>query len=147
MIVIRIVYELKFTAPTLGRGELLFTIQEIVTVLFYYLFPRDSCQIVVNLALTFPVTIGIVSLFVFQCSILVENMTSYEESSYNRYKKISKNTGLVRLRLSFRLLLNFCQVDWIWFYDFGGRYNISSVMGGSIFDWFIPQTPYHIRHR
>eukprot|EP01128_Nolandella_sp_AFSM9_P001005 TRINITY_DN11120_c0_g1_i1.p1 TRINITY_DN11120_c0_g1~~TRINITY_DN11120_c0_g1_i1.p1 ORF type:complete len:341 (+),score=33.77 TRINITY_DN11120_c0_g1_i1:56-1078(+) len=117
MVIVRVVYEIRYTAPLLQRGQLLFTLQEIILV-------------VLNMALTLPVTIGIVSLFVFQVSIVLENMTSYEEVTYKRYKRIAKRTRVQ---------------DWSWFFDFGWKQNISQLMGPSMLDWLIPQTPEHIR--
>lgn len=43
-----------------------------------------------------PVTIAIMSLFVYQISCLLVNLTSIEDYIYTRIKRIAKRTGVVR---------------------------------------------------
>jgi len=54
----------------------------------------------VNFCVTLPVTIGIFSLFVYQVGIVKDNLTSIEEYTSKRYKRLAKRRG-IEVRSSF----------------------------------------------
>jgi len=96
---------------------MIFTIPEVVLLL-------------IQLVLTLPVTIGIISLFCYQISCLTSNCTNVETFLYKRYKRGAKLHG----------------INFVWFYDYGIIHNVKQVMGQSIKEWFIPTTPDHIKN-
>jgi len=77
------------------------------------------------------VTIGIISLFVYQVSCLIANCTNVESFALKRYKRGAKLFG----NNSFK-----------WFYDHGTISNIKQVMGPTILEWFWPSLPHHVKN-
>jgi len=85
----------------------------------------EGVLLMVQMVLTLPVTIGIVSLFSFQMTCLHQNMTSIESFTFRNYRKGLKNTG----------------VKFRWYYDFGPAYNYRQVFGNNYKEWFLPILP------
>jgi len=85
----------------------------------------EGILFILQMVLTLPVTIGIVSLFSFQMSCLHSNMTSIESYAYRNYRKGLKTAG-IRFR---------------WFYDFGPSHNYKQVFGTGIREWIFPVMP------
>jgi len=50
--------------------------------------------IMINYAMTLPVTIGIVSLFVYQFGLILNNVTSIEEYTVSRFKRLAQRRGM-----------------------------------------------------
>jgi palmitoyltransferase len=59
------------------------------------LSPIDGALLLSHLVITFPMTMGIVSLLFYQLSIIWTNCTSIESFVNTRYQKIAKQTGIV----------------------------------------------------
>lgn len=76
--------------------------------------------------LTLPVTIGIVSLFVYQINIARHGTTSIETLVYKRYRNTAKRFGMR---------------NFVWFHDFGWKQNLKLIFGMSAADWFIGSEP------
>jgi len=111
--IIRVFYEISYRQ----RGRPIFTIPEIILL-------------IMQLVLTLPVTIGIISLLVYQISCLIANCTNIETFALKRYKRGAKIFG----NNSFK-----------WFYDHGIIQNIKQVMGLTILEWFWPELPLHVK--
>jgi len=86
---------------------------------------------IIQLVLTLPVTIGIISLFCYQVSCLISNCTNVETFALKRYKRGAKLCG----NNSFK-----------WFYDVGTMRNMKQVLGDSISDWFWPSLPEGVKN-
>lgn len=56
----------------------------------------DVVLMMLNFFLTLPVTIAIISLWVYQISCVIENMTSIEDFTASRAKKVARTLGVVR---------------------------------------------------
>jgi maltodextrin utilization protein YvdJ len=56
----------------------------------------DIILIFLNFFLSLPVTIAIISLYVYQLSCVVENQTSVEDYICRRARKIARRQGIVR---------------------------------------------------
>jgi len=112
----RVYWELRYRLPLVPRGTLPITVPEIV------LF-------VLNFAVTLPVTIGIISLLVYQVGLITGNRTSIEEWNEKKYRRVAKRRGMK---------------DFHWFYDFGWRYNLRQVLGESAYEWVRPSSPRHL---
>jgi len=109
----RVIYDVTYRQ----RGKMVFTIPEVVLFL-------------IQLVLTLPVTIGIISLFCYQISCLVSNTTNIETFVLKRYKRGAKKYG----------------INYKWFYDFGTLHNVRQVMGPSVKEWFLPILPEHVKN-
>jgi len=106
----RVYYDIRYyTGP---RATLMFSIPEIVGFM-------------INFCITLPVTIGIISLFVYQLSITMYNMTSIEEYTEKRFRRLAKRRGIEK--------------EFKWFFDFGVMYNLRQVFGESMWDWWKPE--------
>lgn len=112
----RIYHDIRyFTGP---RGTLMFSIPEVVGFM-------------INYCITLPVTIGIMSLFFYQVSITMYNMTSIEEYTEKRFRRLARRRGIEK--------------HFKWFFDYGRMYNLRQVMGESVWDWWKPEVPKHIQ--
>jgi len=112
--IVRVIYEIT----NRQRGRSIFTIPELI------LF-------IMQLILTLPVTIGIISLLVYQLGCLFSNCTNIETFALKRYKRGAKIFGKNNFK---------------WFYDFGMIENIRAVMGQSFPEWFWPEIPHHVKN-
>jgi len=111
--VTRVIYDVTYRQ----RGKMVFSIPEVVLFL-------------IQLVLTLPVTIGIISLFCYQISCLISNITNIETFVLKRYKRGAQKNG----------------ITFKWFYDFGTLHNVRQVMGLSVREWFIPTQPEHVKN-
>lgn len=85
---------------------------------------NDIVFLILNTILTIPVVIAIISLFVYQVSNILYNMTSIEGCIYSTCVKMAKKHNIYNFK---------------WTYDFGFTYNLKELLGNNIIEWFIPK--------
>jgi len=66
----------------------------------------------------------------YQVSITIYNLTSIEEYTEKRFRRLAKRRGIEK--------------QFKWFFDYGIMYNLRQVLGESILDWWKPETPKHV---
>eukprot|EP01120_Amphizonella_sp_Union-15-10_P008387 TRINITY_DN3004_c0_g1_i1.p1 TRINITY_DN3004_c0_g1~~TRINITY_DN3004_c0_g1_i1.p1 ORF type:complete len:222 (+),score=16.24 TRINITY_DN3004_c0_g1_i1:71-667(+) len=81
-----------------------------------------------NFILTLPITLAILSLFIYQVMLVKDNLTSIETFHKQRFIRHSKSLGENK--------------KYQWDYDFGASYNMRSLFGKSYWEWFIPNISY-----
>eukprot|EP01121_Diplochlamys_sp_Union-15-3_P000152 TRINITY_DN1013_c0_g1_i1.p1 TRINITY_DN1013_c0_g1~~TRINITY_DN1013_c0_g1_i1.p1 ORF type:complete len:344 (+),score=19.66 TRINITY_DN1013_c0_g1_i1:36-1034(+) len=91
------------------------------------LSPFELIFFILNFILTLPITLAILSLFIYQVSLIRENLTSIEVFHKRRYKREASRAGKKNYR---------------WPYDFGASYNFQSMFGESFSEWFVPNLSY-----
>jgi len=89
--------------------------------------PVELVLFIVNFILTLPMTLAILSLFVYQLTLVRANLTSVETFHKRRLKRVAMRAG---------------QKNYRWPYDFGSLYNIRSMFGQSVYEWFVPNFSY-----
>jgi len=109
---VRVVMDIRNRQKDVRPGNL-FTMTEIV------LF-------ILQLILTLPVTISIISLMFYQLSCIMSGMTSIETFADKRYGREARRRGIRNYK---------------WYFDFGMMYNLKQVLGNSVWDWLYVRPP------
>lgn len=84
----------------------------------------DVVFLILNTILTIPVVIAIISLFVYQISNILYNMTSIEGQIYSTCVKLTRRHKIENFK---------------WTYDFGFMYNLKELLGNSFMEWITPK--------
>jgi len=87
--------------------------------------------VLINLVIIIPVTIGIISLFVWQFTLLLENVTTIEEYEKRKAARLARSQ----------------KEPYRWRYDFGRDINFKNFFGSEFMDWFFPSVPREDGHK
>eukprot|EP00028_Trichosphaerium_sp_Am-I-7-wt_P012319 CAMPEP_0168530404 /NCGR_PEP_ID=MMETSP0405-20121227/14639_1 /TAXON_ID=498012 /ORGANISM="Trichosphaerium sp, Strain Am-I-7 wt" /LENGTH=134 /DNA_ID=CAMNT_0008554623 /DNA_START=528 /DNA_END=929 /DNA_ORIENTATION=+ len=89
--------------------------------------PFDLVIFIMNFVLVLPVTIAIASLFIYQVSTCLRNLTSIETYLSKRHKRAAKRKG---------------EANYRWPYDLGWKRNLRQMMGKTWLEVFTPGFSY-----